>query len=356
MIKSLYIKDFRNYTEVKIPFSSKINVIWGNNAQGKTNLLEALYLFVTGRSFRTSHLAELIRFGATSFYLEILYEKEGIEQALKFSFNGNERRVVHNSTSLSSLSALVGTLIGVTLTPEDRHLIKGGPSYRRQFLDLLLSQAKPLYLYHLSRYTRAMKQRNCLLKKGELGAIAIWEEQMADAAAFLATHRFEAVNELERLTQQMRLAGEQITLIYRSQALAAVGPHLEELSRYFLKQFERQRARECELGITLSGPHKDDLSILLDNKEARQFASEGQQHSSVVSLKLAQLNWLQAITQQSPIFYIDDIALSFDLSRERELYQKIQHLDQVFITSARTLPLAVHSIYIERGLAFINEN
>ena len=141
-IKQLYLRDFRNYQEANITFSPQINLIWGDNAQGKTNLLEALYLFVTGRSFRTPHLAELIRFGAQAFYLEILFEKNGIEQILKFSYDGTERKITHNATALSSLSTLIGILHGVVLSPEDRALIKGGPAIRRHFLDLLLSQAE----------------------------------------------------------------------------------------------------------------------------------------------------------------------------------------------------------------------
>ncbi|HEY4832890.1 MAG TPA: DNA replication/repair protein RecF [Waddliaceae bacterium] len=353
MIKTLYLRDFRNYKEATISFSSKINAIWGNNAQGKTNLLEALHLFVTGRSFRTSHLIELIRFGAHAFYLEILFEKNGIEQKLKFSFDGNERKIIHNATPLASLSTLLGILIGVTLSPEDRSLVKGGPSLRRHFLDLLLAQANPLYLHHLSRYVKAMKQRNFLLKKRTLETIAIWEEQMAHAAAFLTHHRSHTVADLEKLSQAETLASDQITLIYRSQALAATGDNLESLSHYFLRQFEKHRRRECDLGVTLSGPHRDDLSILLHSKEARQFASEGQQHSCVASLKLAQLNWLYALTGRLPILCIDDVSLSFDASREQELYQRMENLGQVFITSARPPLPNAYSIHIDNGQSIL---
>src|SRR5262245_49393590 len=117
MIKSLYLRDFRNYKEAKVFFSPKTNLIWGDNAKGKTNLLEALYLFIGGRSFRTSHLAELIRFGARSFYLELLFEKNGIEQTLKFGFDGEERKILHNATPILTLSSLLGILNGVILSP-----------------------------------------------------------------------------------------------------------------------------------------------------------------------------------------------------------------------------------------------
>jgi DNA replication and repair protein RecF len=351
MIKTLYLRNFRNYKEAHITFSPKANMIWGDNAQGKTNLLEALHLFLTGRSFRTPHLAELIRFGSDAFYLEILFEKNGIEQTLKFSFNGTERNIVHNATPLPSLSALLGILNGVLLSPEDRALIKGGPSIRRQFLDLLLSQAKPLYLFHLSRYLRAMKQRNLLLKQRSLPTLPIWEEQMAAAAAFLTQMRVQTVLELTPLTQNETLGSDQIELAYRSQALASVGPHLENLRLFFLKQFAKHRSRECDLGISLSGPHRDDLLITLQNKEARQFASEGQQRACVASLKLAQWKWLQTFADQMPILSIDDIGISFDQAKENALYKRMEKLGQVFITSARkpTQELEGHLIHIESG-------
>lgn len=349
MIKALYLRDFRNYTEATISFSPRINMIWGNNAQGKTNLLEAICLFVTGRSFRTPHLGELIRFGASAFFIEILFEKNGIEQTLKFSFDGTERKILHNATPLPALSSLLGILNGVILSPEDRSLVKGGPSSRRQFLDFLLAQANPLYLHHLSRYLRAMRQRNTLLKKRSLQTVAVWEEQMAAAAAFLTRRRAQTVVDLESLTRKETLASDHLTLIYKSQALASAGIESEELTRFFLKQFEKNRQRECDLGLTLSGPHRDDLSILVSSKEARQFASEGQQHSCVASLKMAQWNWLAALIDENPILCIDDVGLSFDPSREKELYKRMEELGQVFITSARPPPLDCYSINIDSG-------
>ena len=345
-IKSLFLRDFRSYSEAYVTFSPKVNFIWGDNAQGKTNLLEALSLLICGRSFRTPHLSELVRFGASSFYLEALFEKNGIEQILKFSFDGKERKIIHNACSLPSLSALLGILSGVILSPEDRSLVKGGPQSRRQFLDLLLAQASPLYLHHLSRY---LKQRNFLLKQKSLKTIAVWEEQMAIAAAFVTCYRAETVRELEKLSQTETLASDKLDLAYRSQALTSVGKDSEALKLFFLKQFEKHRSRECELGLTLSGPHRDDLAILLQDKEARSFASEGQQRSCIAALKLAQWRLLDALVDQSPLLCIDDVGVSFDTSRESALYKRVDVLGQVFITSPRPPSLEGHIIRIDGG-------
>ncbi len=347
MIKALFLRDFRNYKQAVITFSPKVNVILGDNAQGKTNLLEAIYLLITGRSFRTSHLSELIRFGAHAFYLEALFEKNGIEQTLKFSFDGEGRTIIHNFTLLPSLSSLIGILHGVVLSPEDRNLVKGGPQARRQFLDLLIAQSNPLYLHHLSRYIKAMKQRNALLKTKSLKTIAIWEEQMAPSAAFLTHRRSQTVKELESLSQSETMASDQLALAYRSSA--PLSSAYEQLTHYFLTQFEKQRPRECELGSTLSGPHRDDLTIMLHDKEACKFASEGQQRSCITSLKLAHWKWLQQLLEEQPILCIDDVGVSFDRTREEELFKRINSLGQVFITSARPTGVEGHLIHIESG-------
>lgn len=348
-IKRVYLRDFRNYAEAVVDFGPAINVLVGDNAQGKTNLLEAIGLLITGRSFRTAHLSELIRFGATSFYLEALFEKNGVEQILKFACDGNERKIIHNATSLPSLSALLGILQGVILSPEDRSLVKGGPQARRHFLDLLLAQANPLYLYHLSRYWKALKQRNALLKRRSLETIGIWEEHMALSASFLTYRRAQTVDELQRLCETETLPTERLELGYRSPALSTAGRDTEALHHYFLKQFEKQRKRECELGITLTGPHRDDLNILLQGREARLFASEGQQRGCVAALKLAQWKWLHALIEAPPALCIDDIGVSFDSSREEELYKRMASLGQVFVTTTRPTLLPCHSIGVKNG-------
>jgi DNA replication and repair protein RecF len=349
MIKCIILRNFRNYREAIVTFSSKINFICGDNAQGKTNLLEALSLLMYGRSFRTSHLSELIHFEENFFHIEALFEKNGIEQTIRFSFNGCERKVVYNATSLPNVSALLGILNGVILSPEDQTLIKGGPQARREFLDLLLAQANPLYLYHLCRYLKAMKQRNMLLKQKCVDTLPIWEEQMAQAATFLTRHRSQTVEQLTGLCQSETLASDKIALLYKSPAFVIASRNAETLNTFFLKQFEKNRAKEVELGMTLSGPHRDDVAILLHGKEARNYASEGQQRSCVSTLKLAQWKWLESLIEEIPALCIDDVGISFDINREKELCQRVANLGQVFITSARASPLDCHVIRVENG-------
>ncbi len=301
---ALYLRDFRNYEKAAIRFSPNINYIYGKNGQGKTNLLEAIYLLITGRSFRTPHLRDLIRFQASSFYIEAHFEKNGIEQVLKFSYNEQGRKIIHNATAIPTVSSLLGILNGVIISPEDQKLISGAPKARRQFLDLMIAQTNPLYLYHLSRYFRAMKQRNHLFRHRKMLAIEAWEEQMAQSAAYLTLYREQTTTELEKqihpLVRTLSGNADQLRLIYRSSALACTKREHGAVKNYFLKQFEIKRPREYEIGSTLTGPHRDDLEILLCDKEAHLFASEGQKRCSVTSLRLAQWSRLHTLAGEMP--------------------------------------------------------
>lgn len=333
-LKSLYLKNFRNYAEALIPFSPKLNFIYGKNAQGKSNLLEAIHLLITGRSFRTHHLTDLIRFGASAFFLEAHFEKNGVEQRLSLSFDGKKKLLIYNATPLPSFSALLGILNGVILAPEDHELIKGGPASRRHFLDLQLACESPLYLHHLSRYNRAMRHRNLLLRRKQFETIGIWEEQLADSADFLTRKRRATTEELakeEAVVEDL----DKMALFYQTTA-----PLDNDIKAYYLKQYGRHRSREAEQGNTLFGPHRDDLLIKIEGQEARFFASEGQTRSCVTSLRLAQWGRLQRISREMPILCIDDVGISLDSNREKILYQQLTSFGQVFITSPKLLSLA----------------
>lgn len=345
-LKSLYLRNFRNYAEAAIPFSSKLNFIYGENAQGKSNLLEAIHLLITGRSFRTHHLTDLIRFGENAFFLEAHFEKNGVEQRLALSFDGKSKSLVYNATPLPSFSSLLGILNGVILAPEDHELVKGGPASRRHFLDLQLACESPLYLHHLSRYNRAMKHRNLLLRRKQFETIEIWEEQLAESADFLIHKRRETTKELAK-EEAITFHQDKMALSYQTSA-----PLESDIKAYYLNQYTRHRSREADQGNTLYGPHRDDLLIRIEGQEARVFASEGQTRSCVTSLRLAQWGRLKRVSREIPILCIDDIGISLDSNREKILYQQLASLGQVFITSPKVLHLAdseIHFLEIKQG-------
>lgn len=334
-LRSLYLKHFRSYQEAFFEFSPHLNVICGPNAQGKTTVLEAIHLLMLGRSFRSGAVSELIRQDSSSFFIEALFNKHDINQTLRFYFDEKEKRILHNQTQIHNLSGLLGLIQGVVMTPDDVNLVKGAPQLRRQFMDVQIAQIDPLYVHHLTRYIRAMRQRNQLLKQKKLETIESWEHELALAAVYLMQKRRQTIEALQvfcrafyaHLTQEM----EELTLTYCPSGTKSQDP--ETMKQEYLQLLSKQRQRELILGYTLSGPHKDDLSICIGGKEARQYASEGQQRSCVTALHFGEWQQLKTMADSLPLFMIDDVAISLDENRRRRLLEQLASLGQVFLTT-----------------------
>lgn len=321
MLKRLRLKNFRNFENFEVVFDPKINLIVGPNAIGKTSLLEAVHFLSTGRSFRTAHLHELIRHGESTFTIEAEFTENGIPGSLQITYDGTKRKVLHNATTYHNFSSLLGTLPSVVLTPTDSELITGTPSYRRRFLNIHLSQNQPLYLYHLARYSRALKQRNTLLKMGQISGIEAFEGPMSVAAEYIHQER---ENVLESILERAQLFLKRLT------------PETENLSLRYLPSLVKQgfaetREKELEAKTTLHGPHRDDFSIRLTDREAKGFASEGQKRSIVAALKLAE--W-----KEGALFGIDDFGVHLDEKRKKALLQETKKLGQVFLTAPEPIP------------------
>ncbi|HLB53099.1 MAG TPA: AAA family ATPase, partial [Chlamydiales bacterium] len=188
-LSSLYLRNFRNFPEKEVVFSPKINQIWGDNGRGKTNLLEAIYLLSMGRSFRTSHFSELILENEERFYLEAEYLQEGRSLRLSLSFDGKKKWLQIDGAQYSTFQPLLGLAPLILHTPQDSALVDGSPTLRRRLLNLHLAQSDPLYVHHLARFWRAMKQRNCLLKSRNDASIRCWEEEMVPSALYLLEQR-----------------------------------------------------------------------------------------------------------------------------------------------------------------------
>jgi DNA replication and repair protein RecF len=336
-LRALTLRNFRSYENAQFQFSPKINVIRGLNARGKTTLLEAIFFLMTGRSFRTAQPSALIRHGASFFQLEALFIKYGIEQNLRIYFNGKERKIFYNETSTHPLT-LLGLLQGVIMYPEDIDVIKGPPAARRRVLNLQLAQSDPLYIHYLTRYEQAMRQRNALLRAQSNSAIESWEYEMGNAAAYIIGKRAGIVNELETLGKNYYAhicgGGEEFSLLYRPNgALEHSLEDLQALRNLFCEQYRKHRKKEMLLGLTLTGPHKDDMIISLEKKEARIFASEGQKRSCVAALRLGEWMQLKGASQEMPLMLIDDFGLSLDSFRRSSLLAHLESLEQLFIST-----------------------
>lgn len=342
-LKTLYLRNFRNYIEAEAHLSPGLNVFYGDNAQGKTNLLEAIYLIATGRSFRTQHLSELIRSGEKFFFLEAEIVRDNVTQRIKVTFDGQNRHLQIDANSYSSFHPLLGILPSVLYTPNDTELISGAPSLRRRFLNLHLAQSDPLYVHHLTRFWRAMKQRNCLLRTKNKESLDCWEMEMSQSADYIAKVRQEMIDELKEPLRIQSLKLSSDLEVHEMSIQFSQGKN-------YLQQLQKNRLREMDLGFTLVGPHRDDLSLIIDNKPARLFASEGQKKTAIGALRLAEWIRLSERIGASALMGIDDLGLHLDEGRQKLLRTSLSQLGQVFVTTPFLNLEQGHHVRIEKGL------
>jgi DNA replication and repair protein RecF len=342
MLKSLILRNFRSYAEAAFSFAEGINSIEGENGQGKTNLLEALFLLSVGRSFRTHHLQELVRHGTKGFTIEALFERDGIDQRLTIQFAAGEKKLFHNDTAHQHFSGLLGLIPQTLYSPADIELIMGAPQERRRLLNFHIAQVDPLYAFHLTRYAKALGHRNALLKNQKLPTLDIWEEEMAKSASYLVAARKRLLEDLsERMFPYYRRLvpfSEEVELRYQ--------PSLE---KDFQDHWQQQRKREFELKTTLHGPHRDDFVILREGKNAKIYASEGQKRSLIAAIKFAEFSLLQERSDTPPFLSIDDFGVHLDGERKFLLKKELALKGQVFLTTPTALDVSGLRIHLSRG-------
>jgi len=336
---SLHLCNFRRFKDEYIEFSPGINHFIGDNAQGKTTIIEALYLLSTGHSFRTHHLQELIRTNSSGFAISLQFERHLITQQIKLLFDGKEMRIFFNDTRLHHLHQLLGIVQGVVISSEDLSLIKGPPDNRRQMLDLHLSYLDPLYHHHSIRYKRALKQRNMLIKNRSLSAITPFEVQLAKSAAYLVLARSKAIQELtlgaDKILQTLSLGEERLHMHYQSSVENTAS--VEDIQNQYMKKYADSRQKDMEIGYTSLGPHRDDLYITLNDLSAKSYASEGQKRTLCNALRLAQFHIFEEKSQEPVFLCIDDIKMSLDTKRSDSLLHTLMEYGQLFLTSPTPL-------------------
>lgn len=345
-LEKLYLQNFRCYEDVEFTFAPGVNVFCGANAQGKSTILEALYLLMSGRSFRSSTLRPLVRTGSKGFSVEAYYSKYQVAQVLKFSFlcqgesQGGERTIIHNKTHYyPSSTNLLGLLQGVLMDLDDIAIVKGVPASRRELLDNQLLQVDPLYVHHLIRYQKALRQRNALLRSKSVAAMDSWEQILAQSGAYLILQRRRLLIDLETRGQELynMMSGQTRKLQLRYISKSILSDSLKEMQEFFLKQFLEQRQRDLYLGYTSVGPHRDDMTILIGEQDSRSNASEGEQRSCVASLRLAEWQRLGAEAHAPPLMLIDDFGVSLDENRKERLLNYLCGLGQVFLTTTQEI-------------------
>ena len=353
LCKKVELQNFRNAECETVTFDSGINVLHGENAQGKTNLLEAIYYISLGKSFRGSKDAEIIRFGEEYAAISLDYNAQGREQNVTMHFSDNARQkktVTHNGVKITKLSELVGEFRAVLFSPDHLQMIKDGPSLRRNYLDVAISQLRPMYLHSLQKYNKILLNRNKLIKNAEEdratfdSTVDFWSAQLAHEAAIIARARAEYVQKsgdiIAEFYMRMCQSGEideTPELIYAGSAKQDGELYFdtEVTEKNFLRLLTDFHEREIAAGSTLYGIHKDDIIINLNGKNTRLYSSQGQQRSLALAMKLAEGEICRMDCGEYPVFLFDDVFSELDSIRRRNLLREISDR-QVIITSCES--------------------
>ena len=338
-IKSLRAVSFRNIERETVHFSPGVNLLYGDNAEGKTNLLEAVYYFARGKSFRGATDRELCRFGDAGFEIEASFLGGGREQTLLYRSFGKDKVRKRNGAPVDTAGEMIGHLRAVLFHPEHLLLVKGSPEKRREFLNIAIAQNDPSYIPLYATYQKILENRNSLLKTAQKGGplyedeLDIWSQKLAEAAALLAVKRYEYVRELAPaaadLLSEFSEGRERLSLSYLSEIPEESVPILSERYVTLLRKDVR---REVAAGFTVHGPHHDDLDIRIGDKTAREYASQGQQRSITLSLKLAEGEVSYRRFSEYPLFLFDDVLSELDPGRRRFLLSSLSSR-QILITA-----------------------
>ncbi|MDD5644034.1 MAG: DNA replication/repair protein RecF [bacterium] len=330
-VKSLELRDFRNYKSLKIDFSDNVNILWGKNAQGKTNILEAIYFLATARSFRTLDRKSLISWDGDNFLLGCRIVN-GSEKKIRILFSKKDRKAGLNGKKVGKLSDLIGILRVVIFTPEDIFLLKGNPFKRRRFLDICISQIDKKYVVVLQKFRQALIRRNFAIRKyGGRDNAFLWDEQLAESAAFIMNRRNSVVSELAEKAvayhRDITSGTERLRIEYRPSIKVKEIGKAEVLDHY-----KKNRKKDCEELCTTTGPHRDDIDFFINGKDVKLFGSEGQQRSAVLSLKNAEFILMKRATGETPLILADDVLPVLDRDRKRAFLPSLKGSAQIFIT------------------------
>ncbi len=326
----LELKNFRNYKDEVITFGEKTNIIYGDNAQGKTNALEALYIFALGKSFRTTQDRELIKFDEQFTKIALTYRDAFRENNIEVTILKDKKKQIKvNGVVIRKLAELIGKLNVVLFSPGELNLIIGGPHMRRRFIDIAISQLRPNYYHLLDRYAKCLEQRNNLLRKIKYenfseDTLFIWNEKLAEYGSEIIRYRIKYINQLAEFAKEIHsdICQDMLNISYTPRYQTK-----EEL----IKRLTSDNRREIEQGFTLYGPHRDDISITINDCDAKTYGSQGQKRTAVLALKLAQAELIFNETGERPIILLDDIMSELDVKRRTYLTEK-NSTSQVIIT------------------------
>jgi len=350
-VKSLVLQNFRNFSETSFAFAPGANCLWGMNGAGKSNVLEAIFFAATGRPNKAGRDGELIAFNEPIGRVEARVQKRGseliLEAALERIENYSARKTLRfNKQPIRKLSELLGQVKVVLFTPQDEATVRGEPSFRRKFIDLALSQISSSYLHALQQYQTVREQRNSLLKRPHSREELLpWNSQLIEAGSQVLFKRLSFLPQLSAIAKTIHAelsGGETLSLSYEGSFSVNPGNTLDEIQGAFERALLRTAEEESYRGMTLVGPHRDDIGILLDEKEARLFGSQGQQKSIALSLKLAEGKIFAETDGEPPIYLLDDCFSELDETRQEMVKAVFEPGSQSILTFAFPPPPSLH--------------
>ena len=342
-LTELNLHHFRNYDEAQVEFSPQINVLIGENAQGKTNLLESIYVLAMTRSHRTNNDRELIEFGKDAAQIKGTVQRELGSLKLELDIGKHGKKAKANHLEKARLSEYLGQLNVILFAPEDLALVKGAPTVRRRFIDMEFGQVSPKYLHDLTQYRDILKQRNRYLKQLQSHEaqdqlyLEVLSEQLAAVGGAIISQRVKFLSELEGYAQELHQSitqgRENLTFEYSSAVKDASTLTEVELSEALMDLYRQNQSKEIFQGTTLYGPHRDDVRFLINHKNVQTYGSQGQQRTTALSVKLAEIDLMKNQTGEYPILLLDDVLSELDGARQTHLLKTIQDKVQTFLTT-----------------------
>ena len=342
-LKTLELRHFRNYSEQRVELTAPKTILLGDNAQGKSNLLESIELLATLKSHRTSRDRDLIQEGCASAQVTAAIERDiGLADVALILRNGGRRTAIRSGEKLKRQIDFLGALNAVQFSSLDLELVRGGPGERRHWLDTLLMQLEPVYVHILAQYQQVLKQRNALLRQAidqptaDTAQLALWDAQLAALGTRVIRRRARGLARLAPFasTWHQAISGdtEQLKLQYAPNVPMAVDDPAV-IQAAFLEKIQQRAIAEYHQHTTLVGPHRDDIAFTINNTPARQYGSQGQQRTLVLALKLAELALIDSVVGEPPLLLLDDVLAELDLKRQNQLLDAIADRFQTLITS-----------------------
>lgn len=330
-IKKLMLMNYRNYKNLSLEFGSNVNVFIGDNAQGKTNILESIYYCGFAKSHRTSRDKELINWDSERAFISLSVGKDRLDKRIDIGILKDGKKAISvNSIKINKIGELFGTFNVVMFSPEDLKIVKESPGIRRKFMDMELCQLNTTYYYNLVQYNKVINERNVLLKGRNLSEemLDVYDEQLINYGEYIIKERLIYIDKLNKYSKdihkEITLGKEEIEFKYQSSI-----KNFNDIKSDFYEQLKKSRKKDIDKRISTIGPHRDDFIVLINNVDAKSFGSQGQQRTAVLTMKFSSLNIIKEINREYPVLLLDDVLSELDFNRKRYVLSTIKDIQTI---------------------------